>query len=233
MAKKQVEEEFSWKQVKFSLKCKNDQQKYCSRDIKENNITIIHGPSGTGKSYVALATAVELLKDPKTPYKKLVLMVAPVQGSIEVGYIKGNIDSKLAPFELAYLYNLGEMIGMPTVNKLKEASLIETLCVSFARGLNLKDCICICGECQQYDKGSFLTLITRVSETCNMIFEGDTYQCDNKSVKSGKAESGLVYAIDKLSKTQGIGIVEFNKTHIVRNPLITEILQKWDPEEYG
>lgn len=151
-------------------------------------------------------------------------MVAPVQGSIEVGYIKGNIDSKLAPFELSYLYNLGDMIGMQTVNKLKEQGLIETICVSFARGMNLKDCICICGECQQYDKGSFLTLITRVSETCNMIFEGDTYQCDNKLVKSGKSQSGLVYAIEKLSNLSRIGIVEFDKSHIVRNPLITEIL---------
>ena len=63
------------------------------------------------KSYVALATALELLKDPETPYKKLVLMVAPVQTDIEVGYIKGDIMSKLSPFAYSYLYNMADMIG--------------------------------------------------------------------------------------------------------------------------
>lgn len=222
-----------WERIKFSLKCKNEKQKECTKLIRDNNITFIQGPSGTGKSYIALATAVELLKDPKTPYKKLVLMIAPIQGSIEVGFIKGSIDAKLAPFEQAYLYNLADMIGMEAVQKLKEGGYIETICVSFARGMNLKDCVCICGECQQYDKESFLTLITRVGETCNMIFEGDTYQCDNKSVKKGQSQSGLKHAISCLSDIPGIGFIEFNKTHIVRNPIISKILAKWDPSVYG
>lgn len=224
-----------WKKVKFSLKCKNEKQKEYSKTIKENNITFCTGFSGCGKSYVALATAVELLKDPQSPYKKLVLMMAPVQGSIEVGFIKGTIDSKLAPFEYTYLANLADMIGsMETVKKLKEDGYIETMCVSFARGLNLKDCVCICGECQQYDKESFLTLITRVGETCKMIFEGDTYQCDNKSVKKGQSQSGLKHALNKLQNIPGIGFTEFtDKSQIVRNPIISKILYRWDPDTYG
>lgn len=222
-----------WERVKFNLKCKNERQKDCTKTIRDNNITFIEGPSGTGKSFVSLATAVELLKDPNTPYKKLVLMMAPVQGSIEVGFIKGGIDAKLAPFEQAYLYNLADMIGMETVQKLKENGFIETICVSFARGMNLKDCVCICGECQQYDKESFLTLITRVGETCKMIFEGDTYQCDNKLIKKGQSLSGLKHAINCLLDIPGIGHVVFDKSHIVRNPIISKILAKWDPSTYG
>ena len=73
------------------------------------------------KSYVALATALELLKDPETPYKKLVLMVAPVQTDIEVGYIKGDIMSKLSPFAYSYLYNMADMIGGIKIFRLKSS----------------------------------------------------------------------------------------------------------------
>ena len=234
MAKKnsQDEEGFGW--IKFKLKCKNPKQKEYSKSIKENQITIATGPAGTGKSYVALATALELLKDPSTPYKKLVLMVAPVQTDIEVGYIKGDLLTKLSPFAYSYLYNLADMIGgIDKVMKLQNQGLIEIMCVSFARGINLQNCICICGECQQYSKESFLTLISRPTETGKMIFEGDLNQTDNKGIRKGKEHSGLLHAKKVLSGVPGIGMVEFSKEEIVRNPLITKILELWDPEVYG
>ena len=186
------------------------------------------------KSYVALATALELLKDPETPYKKLVLMVAPVQTDIEVGYIKGDIMSKLSPFAYSYLYNMADMIGgIDKVTELQNQGLIEVMCVSFARGINLQNCICICGECQQYGEASFLTLISRPTETGKMIFEGDLNQTDNKNIRKGKEKSGLQHAKNVLSDLPGIGIIEFTKDEIVRNPLITKILELWDPEVYG
>ena len=186
------------------------------------------------KSYVALATALELLKDPETPYKKLVLMVAPVQTDIEVGYIKGDIMSKLSPFAYSYLYNMADMIGgIDKVTELQNQGLLEVLCVSFTRAINLQNCICICGECQQYGEASFLTLISRPTETGKMIFEGDLNQTDNKNIRKGKEKSGLQHAKNVLSEVDGIGIIEFTKDEIVRNPLITKILELWDPEVYG
>lgn len=229
-----LREPSGFEKIKFKLKCKNQKQKEYSKLIKENQITIATGPAGTGKSYVALATALELLKDPETPYKKLVLMVAPVQTDIEVGYIKGDIMSKLSPFAYSYLYNMADMIGgIEKVTELQNQGLIEVMCVSFARGINLQDCICICGECQQYSKESFLTLISRPTETGKMIFEGDLNQTDNKNIRRGKEKSGLQHAKDVLSEVPGIGIIEFTKSEIVRNPLITKILELWDPEVYG
>lgn len=223
-----------FKNIKFNLKCKNKKQKEYSKLIEDKDIVICTGPAGTGKSYVALATALELLKDPKTPYKKLVLMVAPVQTDIEIGFIKGDIMSKLSPFAYSYLYNMADMIGgIDKVNKLVEDGFIEIMCVSFSRGINLKDCICIVGECQQYSKESFLTIISRPTETAKVIFEGDINQCDNKFIRKGKEDSGLRHAIEKLSDIPQIGIIEFDKSMIVRNPLITTILSKWDPDTYG
>lgn len=229
-----LKEPSGFEKLKFRLKCKNQKQKEYSKLIRENSITIATGPAGTGKSYVALATALELLKDPESPYKKLVLMVAPVQTDIEIGYIKGDLNSKLSPFAYSYLYNMADMIGgIDKVMDLQNKGLIEVMCVSFARGINLQNCICICGECQQYSKESFLTLISRPTETGKMIFEGDLNQTDNKNIRKGKEKSGLQHAKDVLSEVKGIGIIEFNKTEIVRNPLITKILELWDPETYG
>lgn len=230
------EKKSPFSEIKFKLKCKNKKQKECNKLIKDSEITIIVGSAGTGKSYISLATALELIKDPETPYKKLVLMVAPVQTDIEIGYLKGDLSAKLSPFAYSYLHNLADMIGengMAKVEELIESGYIEIMCVSFARGINLKDCICICGECQQYTKSSFLTLISRPTETCKMIFEGDINQTDNKNIRRGREESGLTHARNVLSDVPGIGIIEFDKSDIVRNPLITRILELWDPETYG
>lgn len=230
----QKEQEKEFAKFGFRLKCKNEKQKEYSKLIKEKDITICTGPAGTGKSYVALATAVELLKDPNTPYKKLVIMVAPIQSDIEIGYIKGDLMTKLQPFAYSYLYNLADMIGgIDRVNKLIETGYIEIMCVSFSRGINLKDCVCIVGECQQYSKESFLTIISRPTETAKVIFEGDINQCDNKNIRRKKEDSGLKHALEKLKDIDEIGTFEFNKSEIVRNPLITKILSKWDPETYG
>lgn len=222
--------------IKIKLKYKNRKQKDYANLIKESQITIATGPAGSGKSLLALATALELIKCPETPYKKLVLMVAPVQTDIEIGYLKGDLGTKLSPFAYSYLHNLADLIGengMTKVDELLESGGIEIMCVSFARGINLQDCICICGECQQYSKESFLTLISRPTETCKMIFEGDINQTDNKNIRRGREESGLNHARKVLKDVPGIGIIEFDKSEIVRNPLITKILELWDPEVYG
>lgn len=230
-----------FEKIKFKLKCKNQKQKDYSKTIKDNQITIATGPAGTGKSYVALATALELLKDPETPYKRLILMVSPVQvESQSVGYLKGDLQDKLYNFSTTYLSSLADIIGngnyikgMETVKKLQEDGFIEVMTVSFARGINLQNCICICSECQQYEKAPFLTLLTRPTETCKMIFEGDLNQADNKNIRRGKEKSGLQHAKDVLSEVPGIGIIEFTKEDIVRNSLITKILELWDPDTYG
>ena len=227
-----------FERINFKLKCKNTKQKEYSKLIKDNFITIATGPAGTGKSYIALATALELLKNPETPYKRLVLMVSPVQvESQSVGYLKGDLQDKLYNFSTTYLSSLADMIGngnyikgMEIVKKLQEEGFIEIMTVSFARGINLQNCICICSECQQYEKSPFLTLLTRPTETCKMIFEGDLDQTDNKNIRKGKEKSGLQHAKDVLSEVPGIGIIEFTKNEIVRNPLITKILELWDPK---
>ena len=99
-----LREPVGFEKIKFSLKCKNQKQKEYSNSIKNNQITISCGCAGTGKSYVALGTALELLKNPETPYKRLVLMVSPVQvESQSVGYLKGDLQDKLYNLEMGII----------------------------------------------------------------------------------------------------------------------------------
>ena len=110
--KELLREPSGFEKIKFRLKCKNQKQKEYSNSIKNNQITISCGCAGTGKSYVALGTALELLKNPETPYKRLVLMVSPVQvESQSVGYLKGDLQDKVYNFSTTYLSSLADMIG--------------------------------------------------------------------------------------------------------------------------
>ena len=123
--------------------------------------------------------------------------------------------------------------GIEKVNELVNSGYIEIMCVSLSRGINLKNCVCIIGECQQYSKESVLTIITRLCDTAKGIFEGDLNQSDNKAIRKGREESGLKHALKCLADIPNIGFLQFDKRQIVRNPLISKILSKWDPEVYG
>lgn len=149
--------------------------------------------------------------------------------------LRGDMGEKLYPFAYSYLYNLADMmgVGIEQVNKLVEEGYIDILCISVLRGMNFKNAICIAGEFQQYSKESALTIITRLCDSSKLICEGDLDQCDNKSIRKGREDSGLKHALETLSDLPNIGVVEFNKRQIVRNPLISKILSKWNPDTYG
>lgn len=221
--------------VKLNFKCKNKKQKECVKTIKEKNITFIESPSGCGKSAVTIATATELVKDRNTPYERIVLVVAPVQVDMEVGHLPGDlVDGKLMPFSSPCLGNLADFIGgMDKVNELINAGGIEITSISFCRGVNFKNCIVVIDEAQQYQESSILTLLTRLCDSAKMILCFDQYQCDNKYIKRGKEKSGIEKAKSCLLDIPQVGFVEFDLTHIVRNPIISQILSKWDPEVYG
>lgn len=149
--------------------------------------------------------------------------------------LKGNIEEKLFPFAYSYFYNLADMmgVGIERINELVEAGCIEVMCISLLRGVNIKNAICIAGEFQQYSKESALTIITRLCDSSKLICEGDLDQCDNKNIRKGREDSGLKHALETLSDLPNIGTIEFNKRQIVRNPLISKILSKWNPDTYG
>lgn len=221
--------------IRINFKYKNKKQKECAETIKNNIITFVGNVTACGKTFTSLATALELIKDENTPYEKLVCITAPVQVDFDLGALPGDaISGKVMPFASPFTSNLEEIIGdSEKVKNLINTGAIEFDCISFCRGKNFKNSIVIVDEAQQYPESSILTLLTRLCETSKLVFCYDEKQCDNRHIKNGKEKSGIRKALECLSDVPKIGSVVFDKTHIVRNPIISTILSKWDPTTYG
>ena len=218
---------------KVNLKCKNSKQKDLHLAIKNNEVTFVAGSAGTGKSYVTLAMALELLKG-ENGYKKIIIVVPTVQSDLEIGYLKGTIEEKIMPYAQAHLYTMEKILnesgnfGKQLVKDLQKCGLVEVICVSFLRGLTIDNSIVIVEESQNLPKSAFKTLLTRIGNNSKYIFDGDLDQIDNKNIRKGSEQCGLKYAIEKLSDLEETAVVEFTQDEIVRNPLISKILEKWD-----
>jgi phosphate starvation-inducible PhoH-like protein len=219
---------------KLNVKCKTPKQKDLIHSITDKEITFITGCAGTGKSYVSLYAALSLLKDGQ--YDKLILIypVEVAEGE-DIGYLKGTLEEKLAPWAEPDLYTLEKIItasgknGKDIVKKLIEAGKIEIKTAGFLRGCTIDNSIVIVSESQNFGKDTFLKILTRIGEGSKYVFNGDEAQEDAISIKKGKKTRGLRYAIDHLRNLPEVGVVEFGLSDIVRNPVITKILESWNP----
>lgn len=218
---------------KLDFKCKNATQKKLVKTIKNKDITFCSGAAGTGKSYISLATALELLKK-ESQYKKIVIIVPTIQSDIEIGFLKGTLDQKIAPHSYPHLYTMEKILtqsgndGKEIMAQLQKEGKIEVMCVSFLRGLTIDNSIVFITESQNLPTSAFKTILTRIGDDSKYIFDGDLDQIDNKEIRKNKGLCGLQYAIQHLKDVEEVGVVEFNKDEIVRNPIITKILEAWD-----
>lgn len=218
---------------KVNLKCKNQSQKKLHNLINEKEITFCAGSAGTGKSYVALATALELLKN-DNPYRKLIIVVPTIQSDIEIGFLKGDLQTKLQPYTQAHLYTMEKILsqsnsfGKSILDELQKQGFIEFICVSFLRGMTIDNSVVVVEESQNLPKSAFKTLLTRIGENSKYIFDGDLDQIDNKEIKKSQSECGLKYAMEKLEGLNEVGIINFTKEDTVRNPIISKILDCWN-----
>lgn len=217
---------------KVDLKFKNEKQKLHYETIKDKEITIISGSAGTGKSYVTFATALELIKESENKFKEIIVVVPTVQSEIELGFIKGTIEEKIAPFTDAHLYTMSKIIGKTALDKLVNKKKIKFEVVSFMRGKTIDNSLIIIEEGQNFTKSAMKTLLTRIGYGSKYIISGDFEQCDNKEITKSKNDNGLKYIIDRLKKLNEIGIVEYTNEEIVRNPLIGKILKELDWEYF-
>lgn len=210
---------------KFVLKCKNDHQKEFVKLIEDNQITICTGDSGVGKSYLSLAKALELYKDRENGYSKIFIITPIVEVEESIGYLKGSIEDKIAPYLYSIYYIIDGIIGESARKKMVEMGVIKPLCISYLRGVNLDNCLTICDEAQNLSVKGMKTLLTRIGYNTKFIISGDVNQIDRfKDID----QSGLVYAYNHLNGIEGIGLFEFEKKDIVRNPIIGEILDRFE-----
>jgi len=208
---------------RINLKCKNQKQKEFLHMIDENEITICIGDSGVGKSYLSIAKALELYKSGE--YEKIYIITPIVEIEESIGYLKGSLTEKMDPYLYSIYYLIDKILGEDTRKKLVDTEVIKPLCLSYLRGVNLDNCITICDEAQNMSIKGIKTLLTRIGYNTKFIISGDVNQIDKfKKIE----DSGLKFIYDKLNGINGIGFIEFGKDDIVRNPIIGDILDKFN-----
>lgn len=211
---------------RLPIKCKNEHQKDFIKLIDEKQIIISYGPAGTGKSHLSIAKALDLLQMGNSPYRKIHVITPAVESEEKLGYLPGSLYEKLHPYLHSTYYLIDHLIGKETREKMVNNGFIEPLAIGFLRGLNIDNSILIFEEAQNCSITSMKTLLTRIGYNSKFIITGDVEQIDNEKLKN-KKESGLQYIIENLTGIDSIGIHQFTKEDIVRNSLISIILERF------
>lgn len=200
---------------------KNESQKKLIKSIKNNEITICAGPAGTGKTYVALAYALSLLRKNNNRFKKIYLVksVTTLKGE-EVGFIKGDLKDKIDPAMWSFYINMEKLILENTVNSLIEQDIVRPCPLAYMRGASLDDCIIIADEMQNVSLNNSRTLLTRIGKNCKIILLGDINQIDLKN----KKESSLEILLNIFNDISNVGVIKMSEEDTnIRNPLISVI----------
>jgi len=204
-----------------------NQKKYYDTLIS-SEITVCSGPAGVGKSYITMKAAIDLISDPKTPYEKIIIVRPAVEAEEKLGSLPGNVEEKLDPYIFPSYYLLNKIIGKETREKLKEIEVIEVFALAYMRGMNIDNSILIFEEGQNASPSQMKLLLTRIGFNSKFFISGDVEQSDKYK---NKTHSGLWDAIEKFRGSESISIFEFkDKNDIVRNPLISKILEKYEEQ---
>ncbi len=192
--------------------------------LKQSEITICSGPAGVGKSFIAMKAAVDLLMDPTNSYEKIIIVRPAVEAEEKLGALPGNLEEKLDPYIFPSYYLLNKIIGKEAREKLKETEIIEVFALAYMRGMNIDNSILIFEEAQNSTPSQMKLLLTRIGFNSKFFISGDLEQTDRYK---DKTQSGLWDAINKFSNIDDIGIFVFGDTDVVRNPIISKILNKY------
>ena len=211
---------------KFEIKFKNDSQKKLWDLIDKHEITLCSGPAGTGKSYVSVAKAIDLVFRERSVYKKIIIVKPMITAEEEIGFLPGDLMEKMSPYIYSTLYLFEKMIGKNKTDMLLKADYIRPIALAFTRGITIDNSVVIVEEAQNMNRNSMKTLLTRIGENCKFIISGDLAQSDMK-LKNGD-RNGLQFSIDVLSKIPEIGTMSFDNSEIVRNPIISKILNEFE-----
>lgn len=216
-------------QIKVEVKPKTENQKKLVDSIKSNEIIIASGLPGTGKTFLACAEALKMLKNPDLPYQKIILVksVTTLKDE-EIGFLKGTMEEKMEPFMDSFLDNFNKIIGESLTNRLREQGYIQIKPIAYVRGRSIDKSIIIIDEAQNISLDNMRTLMTRIGDNSKMVILGDVKQKDIRN----KKESSLEVVIDKFKNKSGFGTVELrNSEDIVRNPIIKVIEDIFDQLE--
>ena len=199
----------------------NNQQEYVNAII-ENDATFAIGPAGTGKTYLAVARAVEALENSNV--KRIVLVRPAVEAGEKLGFLPGDLSEKVDPYLRPIYDALYEFIGFERVNKLIEKNVIEVAPLAFMRGRTLNESYIILDEAQNTTIPQMKMFLTRMGFGSKMVITGDITQIDLPN----PSQSGLTDAIKILKNIDHIAFCSFNAADVSRHQLVKKIVSAYD-----
>ena len=201
-----------------------NQKKYL-QNVKEHDINFAVGPAGTGKTYLAVARAVEALE--KGEVSRLVLVRPAVEAGEKLGFLPGDMAQKVDPY-LRPLYDaLYEMFGFENVEKLLERHVIEVAPLAFMRGRTLNESFIILDEAQNTTVEQMKMFLTRIGFGSRAVVTGDVTQVDLPKA----TKSGLLHALEVLKDVEGISFSMFDAKDVVRHTLVQKIVAAYEQFE--
>jgi len=209
------------KTPKKSIIPRSRNQKIFLNNITDNEINFGIGPAGTGKTYLAVAAAVDALLKEKVD--RIILIRPAVEAGEKLGFLPGDLSQKVDPY-LRPLYDaLYEMLGIEKTEKFLIRGIIEIAPLAYMRGRTLNNSFIIVDESQNTTKEQMKMILTRMGFGSNLVINGDLTQVDlPKNIKSG-----LSHAIEVINGTDGIGFTSFESVDVVRHPLVKKIIDAY------
>jgi len=208
-----------------AIKTQGKNQSIYIKTIRENDLCFGIGPAGTGKTYLAVAAAIEALQ--KQVVSKIILVRPAVEAGERLGFLPGDLSQKVDPYLRPMYDALYEMLGFDQVNHLIERRAIELAPLAFMRGRSLNDSFIILDEAQNTTVQQMKMFLTRMGFGSKSVINGDITQIDLPTDKV----SGLKHAVEVLDGIEGIGIINFNYSDVVRHKVVQNIVEAYEKHE--
>jgi phosphate starvation-inducible PhoH-like protein len=205
---------------------KSDNQAAYLDAIERHDIVFGIGPAGTGKTYLAVAKALQHVFE--HTHKKLIVTRPVVEAGESLGFLPGDLTQKINPYLRPIYDSMLSLLSSEAVKKLEETGLLEIAPLAYMRGRTLAECIILLDEAQNTTKEQMKMLLTRIGVGSKAVITGDITQID----LPGKKESGLIHAMKVVKTIKEIAFVFFNEQDVVRHELVRKIVRAYEAEAF-
>lgn len=204
-----------------AIKAKTANQRAYLEAIRDNDLVFGIGPAGTGKTYLAVAAAVHMLKHGQI--KKLILARPAVEAGEKLGFLPGDLQAKVNPYLRPLFDALSEMMDFDTMKRFMVSDVVEVVPLAYMRGRTLNRACIILDEAQNTTRGQMMMFLTRMGHGSKVIVTGDATQIDLPD----PSMSGLIDAARILKRTRGVAFVPLHEQDIVRHPMVARIVEAY------